>query len=374
MVNQVTQIDIRPLTAAQLGRLSLAGGVANPFYDPAQIAIALTTLGQPDDLLLLGGYDVNEHMVGFIPLVKDHTLARLPITYWRNWIHPFCFLGAAPIVPGLEQDFYHALFSWLDHETNLPLLRLTHVPRQAGILTMVGERRVLYRAAHHQRAILAPQNRDALSGETYIKQTVRAKKRKEIRRLRNRLSEQGKVTYREWQPIDPMAPWLQRFFALEAKGWKGKQGSAIANDPRQVNYFHQACALAGERKQLFMAELALDDHVLAAMLGFIENNILFTVKIAYDEAYRRFSPGVMLELAITKSALDHHRFTMVDSCAKPNHSMIDHLWAERMDIEQWVIGLQGWRGNQLARLCQGVERLGARIAGRNSQPQSMRGT
>lgn len=368
MVENAPECLVRPLTEAELIALELGVGVANPFYQPAQISIAMAALGRPDDLLVMGGFDVAGRLIGFLPLVKDRGLARMPITYWRNWMHDFCFLGHAGIAAGYEREFYSALFIWLERESDLPLLRLTHMAAPAaGFLSdnlPKGGAHYGYRSLREERAVLVPS--DDLDGEAYLVKNIRAKKRKEYRRLEKRLGELGKIVYREWtngtdgDGADWQA-WLKRFFALEAKGWKGKQGTAIAGNHAQVNYYRQACANAAHKGQLFLAELCLDERVLAGILGFVENNILFTAKIAYDEAYKRYSPGVMLELALTRSALDNHKFTLVDSCAKADHQMIDHLWAERLPIEQWVIGLGGWRGNQLARLCRTLEQFAARM-------------
>lgn len=53
------------------------------------------------------------------------------------------------------------------------------------------------------------------------------------------------------------------------------------------------------------------------------------LKIAYDEQYAAYSPGVLMELENLRLTLDEGLFDWMDSCAIPNHPMINHLWAER---------------------------------------------
>ena len=71
----------------------------------------------------------------------------------------------------------------------------------------------------------------------------------------------------------------------------------------------------------------------------------FAFKIAYDENYSKFSPGVLLELKNI-----HHLFKQspplawMDSCADPDHPMIDHLWKERRTIDDYFIGTKTFGG------------------------------
>ena len=65
---------------------------------------------------------------------------------------------------------------------------------------------------------------------------------------------------------------------------------------------------------------------------------LYTFKICFDEAYSRFSPGAQLMMRGGAMLLDDPRFDWVDSCALPDHPMIDHIWAERRVMRSAVIG------------------------------------
>ena len=62
-------------------------------------------------------------------------------------------------------------------------------------------------------------------------------------------------------------------------------------------------------------------------------------KIAYDESLARFSPGVQATMEFTE-ALVADDTVAVDSCATPDHPMIDHLWRERLAMADLMIGLQ----------------------------------
>ena len=63
-------------------------------------------------------------------------------------------------------------------------------------------------------------------------------------------------------------------------------------------------------------------------------------KIAFDEDFAAFSPGKQLAAMLGEHLLTDERIALVDSCAVPEHPMIDHLWRERMAVGDVLIGLR----------------------------------
>ena len=64
---------------------------------------------------------------------------------------------------------------------------------------------------------------------------------------------------------------------------------------------------------------------------------LFALKIAYDEQWAKYSPGVLLELENIRVQHFEARHKWMDSCAQPDHPMINHLWGERRLIQHLLI-------------------------------------
>ncbi len=50
-------------------------------------------------------------------------------------------------------------------------------------------------------------------------------------------------------------------------------------------------------------------------------------KVAYDETLSQTSPGVQLTLDLTEEMARDHDIAFIDSCAVPDHPMIDHFGA-----------------------------------------------
>ena len=84
---------------------------------------------------------------------------------------------------------------------------------------------------------------------------------------------------------------IEQFLTLEAAGWKGKAGGAIATRPRERAFFVEACRALAERDALEILALRGRDRRPAAMaINLLEGDALFTAKIAYDEAVRGVLP------------------------------------------------------------------------------------
>jgi hypothetical protein len=66
----------------------------------------------------------------------------------------------------------------------------------------------------------------------------------------------------------------------------------------------------------------------------------YSFKTAFDEDFARFSPGVLLQ-AENLTMLERPDIFWTDSCATPDHLMIDHLWRERRRIQRHSLAIGG---------------------------------
>jgi hypothetical protein len=89
---------------------------------------------------------------------------------------------------------------------------------------------------------------------------------------------------------------------------------------------------------------------IAMKCNFVGSDGAWSFKIGFEEKYAKYSPGVLLELENIRSAFDERgelSFPWMDSCAKPGHPMIDHLWRSSRGLETRVIAAGGWRGKRV---------------------------
>ncbi|CAN0483280.1 unnamed protein product, partial [Phaeothamnion confervicola] len=143
---------------------------------------------------------------------------------------------------------------------------------------------------------------------------------------------------------DDASVWIEAFLGLEKSGWKGRSGTALAAQEREAQYFRLMAGEAARLGRLEMLGLFLDGTPVALKCNFTGGRTQFSFKIAFDESYRPFSPGVLLELEHIEAfdcndALDH-----ADSCAIPGHPMIGRLWHGRRAIGHLLISTGSRRG------------------------------
>jgi len=112
--------------------------------------------------------------------------------------------------------------------------------------------------------------------------------------------------------------------------------------------------------RLEMLRLDLDDRPIAMLVNFLAPPGSFSFKIAFDEDYARFSPGVLVQIE-NYQILGRPGIAWMDSCAVEDHPMINSLWAERRAIIRVTTPLGAARGALLFRLCRGAERAAARV-------------
>ena len=313
----------------------------NPFYETWHLLPSLKHFDPAGEVQLLVLEQAGQWL-GLLPLRREASYYGHPLPHWRNWCHANCFLGAPLVAAGAERAFWRALLAWADHAGGTALfLHLAHLP-QSGPLhealkaELAHQRRPAATVLTEERALLASD----LSPEAYLEASLTGKKRKELRRQQRRLGEEGELVVERLADDTALPAWTEEFLALEARGWKGAAGSALACDPRTALLFADALAGAALAGRLERLALRLDGRAIAMLASFRTPPGAFSYKTAFDEAFARFSPGVLLQCE-NLAVLDDPAIRWVDSCAAEDHPMIDHLWRERRAIARHSIAIGG---------------------------------
>jgi CelD/BcsL family acetyltransferase involved in cellulose biosynthesis len=234
--------------------------------------------------------------------------------------------------------------AWLDHiaaDTQFP--RVVLLPYLvldgpvAGALTRVLGRHAgsMALSRRHARALVAP----AAARGSYIERAIPAKKRKELRRQRKRLAEMGNLVSATATTVPDITVALDHYFALEAAGWKGRAGTAARCRKETADLVAQAVIGLAREGKAEIVRLCIDARPIAALMVLRSGDTAWCWKIAHDESYGRFSPGVQVLLDATQRLLGDEQIGRVDSCATPDHPMIDHVWRERLPIADWLFAV-----------------------------------
>jgi CelD/BcsL family acetyltransferase involved in cellulose biosynthesis len=121
---------------------------------------------------------------------------------------------------------------------------------------------------------------------------TRPKFRSHLRRAKRQLEEQGTLQVKNYSAADPEA--LEKFYALEASGWKGAEGTAIKCHPATRQFYDAVAQAAARDGYLSLDFLELNGKPIAGHFGFNLRGRYFLAKAGYDEAFRRHGPGQLL--------------------------------------------------------------------------------
>lgn len=313
----------------------------NPFLESWYLLPALRAL-DPDETLRVFLLEAGDEIVGLMPLAERTRYYRHPLPNLAGWTHPNAFLGTPLIAEGHEQAFWRELLAWADRNAgNALFLHLSELvldgPVFKALTKVISDEKRLGAIVHREeRALL----RSGETPETYFAASLSGKKRKELRRQLNRLAEQGAVAFERQHDDAGLAEWTDAFLDLEAAGWKGKAGSALALTDTTAGLFRAALAGAAAQGRLERLTLTLDAQPVAMLATFLCAPGAFSFKTAFDERYAKFSPGVLLQCE-NLMILDRADIAWTDSCAAADHPMIDHIWRERRTVARVSLAIGG---------------------------------
>lgn len=317
--------------------LAAAASEPNPFFEHWYLLPSLAAL-DPENRVQLLVIEQDGQWIGLMPVSRSGRYYGRPIPHLQAWVHANCFLGAPLVRKGRERLFWTALLDWADQFSARSLfLHLPQVPLSGPLYeALIALPRKTALVQSEERAMLASD----LSPEDYLAASLSGKKRKELRRQGNRLSEEGLICFYRRDDEEGLERWIDDFLALEMAGWKGKAGSALASSPQTAELFRQALRGAGAEGRLERLCISVDGSPIAMLANFLTPPGAFSYKTAFDENFARFSPGVLLQCE-NLVMLERPGIAWCDSCASADHPMIDHLWRERRAIGRLSVAIGG---------------------------------
>jgi CelD/BcsL family acetyltransferase involved in cellulose biosynthesis len=350
--------------ADELAGLAAAAIESNPFFSPPLLRPALRLLAT-EDVKSIIVRDNGGEPIAFAPLRPLRGYSRLPVRYAATWMHDHCFFAAPLIRRGCEREAFAGLFAEADRVG--AFLRLASLDAEgelcaAAIRAAQDDGRETAISGLYQRAML----RGGFDPEATLSAALPGKKRKELRRQKNRLTDTGAVAFETLASDGPLDQWTDAFLALEASGWKGRSGTALASHPAHKDFLREALRGAHEAGTLQFCRLSCGEQPVAMIINFVERGAAYSFKIAFDESFARFSPGVLLEIELLFELAKRTDISFIDSCAQADHPMIDSIWRERRSIAALNIGKRNAASNALFKVLMGLERAAEMRRSRNN--------
>ena len=140
-------------------------------------------------------------------------------------------------------------------------------------------------------------------GGTEPESKLNAGRRSDLRRNRRRAEKLGPVRCEVLSPTpEELTPLLQAALEVEARSWKGRQGTALLRDPSRLSFFQRYARAAAEHGELRLCFLWIGERPAAMEFAVETSGSFWLFKIGYDEAFASCSPGVLLLVEVIRHA------------------------------------------------------------------------
>jgi hypothetical protein len=149
-----------------------------------------------------------------------------------------------------------------------------------------------------------------------------------LRKARNRLGARGRFAVATGPNI--LAAY-DAFVALEAAGWKGAAGTALAQTPYEHALLRDYLRTAEAAE---IRTLDIDGRLAAAQIGAVAGETFFLMKIAYDESLAHVAPGNLLMADLIERCCNDPAIRRIDCTVwKPWHER----WGMRREPTYQVV-------------------------------------
>lgn len=277
----------------------------------------------------------NDNMlIGLFIVTKDIGYAKLPFIFYRTALHADQFLATPLVHRDFADQFATGLCQWLDNcPASISMQLFTLLSADSLVYRAIQkictlQNRPLIVTKENTRAVIKPQNHSVESAWNALSK----QRKKSITRANKKLSQAGNVKIERLDKPEALEQWLEGFLQMEHAGWKGENKSSTLAIAEDAVYFRTMVRSAYVQKALNFFRLTLDGNPITYTLDLLSEPYGYCHKSAYDETYRNYSPGVILEYESMKYYLSNKGFDLIDSCTAPDNDMLNSLWPGSREI------------------------------------------
>ncbi|MBU0759166.1 MAG: GNAT family N-acetyltransferase [Candidatus Omnitrophica bacterium] len=163
----------------------------------------------------------------------------------------------------------------------------------------------LFRFYKGKRIELSPYVTVAGKWEDYYS-ALSSRFRKNIKYSERKLGNVGKVELLEIKNSDKLDVYLEKFFQLEASGWKKDAKTAIRCSKKERRFYSELAHIASRNHWFSLFFLKVDDKEIAACYSFRYKDVFSGEKQGYDPDYASYSPGSLLHKRMLEKVFENN--------------------------------------------------------------------
>lgn len=330
----VPGVQLRSLDPREWDDLAENAIEENPFLARQLVLAGIDTLGDANGMQVVE-LRTNGVLTGLIPIKLRAACGVLPVRQGQVALNLYQIHG----VPLIHRDGAdETLMAFLDCPGLPSHWAFPHVDFNgpfAGAITRAAARRGL-RTVQTRRYMRPVLTRMDEGFDSFMRDVVGPKRGKDIVRRLRRLRETGEACFERATEPALVARRVEDFLQMENAGWKGKRRTSLlarADDARFARL-----AFTGENGFTSVDSLLLDGTPIATVVNISTGLSLFTAKCAFDEKYRKFSPGLILEYLAIEHFYADEAYEEVDAATSVDGHMLLGFWNSAKPMGTLLLG------------------------------------
>lgn len=177
------------------------------------------------------------------------------------------------------------------------------------------------------------------SGPAALRAVLSPQRRKSLHRGWRWLERAGAVDIAVLRSREAVERAAQTLLRLEALGWKGEQGTALASRAEHRRFFLNFVQQLAARGGIAFVELRVANEPIASLAVLLHAAEGFAFKIGWDPQWERGCPGFQLmSQLVSLMPSEFPDLERIDSCASPD-SFIGRVWPDRAEFAACLVSL-----------------------------------
>lgn len=134
---------------------------------------------------------------------------------------------------------------------------------------------------------------------------------------------------------------IDELVRLERSGYKFATGVAVESFEGELDWLSAVCDELRQQRRLYVYTLQADEKVVAMAMYFRAGDRLLTIHKAFDEEYKKFSPGVQLDLELFAELDSRPEIQMIDSCTRADAEDSYRRFTESRRVGTFLVATGG---------------------------------
>ena len=238
--------------------------------------------------------------------------ATLPVL--SGWRHLYGYLGTPLVSRGELERATELLVACALHASTTGIVALPWLTDDGPVAAAL---RRAANASGHPPALHHSFSRAVLRRDTIVAGTggvISSRHRRDLKRLSRRLADAlGEPP--KLRDVTEQSGAIDAFMAIEGSGWKGAAGTALGTNAQHAAYFRELCDGFRADGRLQLIAFGTPDQWVSCKCNLLAADTVFYFKIAHDESFAHYRPGLQLEMRMLEYFRDEMAEAVIDSCA-----------------------------------------------------------